>query len=164
MDHLETLRAGISAGPLDNTVHFAPGIKLFADPSDALIGTWTSPAQRLLEIRTDEDFSGDWLGLHIALDLAPLRDVTFLGFACRTAAATETLVRVCIRSGLEDGFSDQFFSRHILSLPEPLTHTDALYVPATPGLPDAAPWRELVLFLPREQLDWHLHDLRIFAL
>jgi hypothetical protein len=102
----------------------------------------------------------------VALGQPDLEGVAFLGFACRSVAREEVLVRACLRSGApetEAGFSDYFFPRHLLSVPEPLSHVDALHLPTCLDVPEQAPWRELVLFLPIEGFVWHLHDLRLFA-
>lgn len=160
---LAALRGPRSEGALAAGTRFAPGVAFHADPGLGLSGRYTSPAGRLLELSARMTGAGDWAALHIALDLPDLAGLGWVGFACRTAAPKEVMVRPCLRTGGEDGFADRFFAKHILSGPEPLGHLDAFDLAATPDLPRAAPWRELVLFLPRTDFDWHLHDLRVFA-
>lgn len=162
---LAALRAARIEGVLEpaETV-FAPGVALHGDPALALAGSWRSPAGRLLELEAEPARPGGWLALHVALDLRDLPDAGWLGFACQGAAAREMMIRPCLRSGTGEGFADSFFPRHILAGPEAASHVDALPLATTPGLPTAAPWRELLLFLPREAFAWHLHDLRLFLI
>ena len=140
---------------------FAPGIALHADPGLALAGHWRSPAGRLLELEVTPSGAGGWLALHVALNLTALPGSGWIAFACQSAAREAVMIRPCLRSGTETGFADCFFPRHILAGPEPVSHTDALPLATTPDLPAAAPWRELVFFLPRTPFGWHLHDLRV---
>ena len=159
---LNSLRTGSESGEIAENTRFAPGIALHADPDLGVGGAWRSPAGRLLELEVATQGSGQWIGLHIRL--APeAAGIAFVGFACRSAAPREIMVRPCLRSATGDGFADHFFPRHILAVPEALTHVDALHLPTTSAVPETAPWRELVLFLPRESFTWHLHDLRLFA-
>lgn len=108
---------------------------------------------------------GDWAGLHIALPRPDLADLTYVGFACRTASPTPLMLRACLRSGLlEGGFVDSFFDKHILTSELPHSHLDMLYLDAQPDLPLVAPWRELVLFLPCRPFRLslvHLHPLAL---
>lgn len=160
---LTALRTGSGSGALAGSTEFAPGIALHADPALGLSGHWCSPTDRLLELEAEFAAPGAWIGLHVRLKTPDLSGVAFLGFACRSAARAEIMVRPCLRSAEEEGFTDHFFARHMLALPEPRTHVDALYLPVTPEVPAEAPWRELIFFLPREDFGWHLHDLRLFA-
>ncbi len=159
---LEALYTGSDKGKElgDDTV-IAPGLVLRADPACALRGHWRSPAGRLLEIEAWPEGRGAWIGLHVELGTGVTGD--WLGLVCRSAAPAELMARPVLRSGTGDGFVDTPLPRHILSLPEPLTHADALHLPTTPDLPATAPWRELVIFLPEAGFSWHLHDLRILA-
>ena len=161
---LDTLRSGTSAGDIapDQSL-FSPGITLHGDPAARLLGRWISPAGRLLELDVTPRHAGDWLALHVALDPGALTGATWIGFTCRSAAPDQIMVRPCLRSGGADGFTDCFFPRHILSLPEVLNHADAIHLPSTPEVPPQAPWRELLFFLPCAKTGWHLHDLRLFA-
>lgn len=151
-------------GNIENSVIFRPGIALHADPALGVSGTWRSPAGRLLELEAAISGPGQWIALHVALDAPDLSRHAWLGFTCRSAAANEVMVRPCLRSGTDGGFTDRFFDKHILADPEPRCHVDAIHLPTARTLPEAAPWRELVLFLPRESFRWHLHDLRPFLI
>lgn len=158
---LDALRSGSAKGDLRADTAFAPGIALRADPALGLGGRYRSPAGRLLELEAvPARPGGGWIALHIALPAA-LSGHDWLGLFCRTAAPAEVLVRPCLRSGTADGFADCFLPRHLLSGPDPQTHADALHLPTAPELPETAPWRELVLFLPPAGAVWHLHDLRL---
>ena len=154
------------AGPLaPETTELAPGLFLNADPNLGLSGSWRSPPGRLLELEARAASRGEWIALHLALPLSGLQDLTYLGYACRAAGPKPWMIRPCLRSGLEDGgFTDTFFGKHILTTERPASHLDALYLDSCPELPLAAPWRELVMFLPCEDFRIYLHHLYIFAL
>ncbi|OED45821.1 hypothetical protein AB838_22130 [Rhodobacteraceae bacterium (ex Bugula neritina AB1)] len=142
----------------------APGIFLNADPALQMAGRYSSAAGAFLDLHTAPAGQGSWFGLHLALELPPLQDLAYLGFACRTAAPEPQILRACLRSGLEDGgFSDCFFDRHILASERAHSHLDALYLDSQPELPLSAPWRELVLFLPSQGFDLSLMHLHLFA-
>jgi len=102
------------------------------------------------------------MALHLRLATTDLSGLDWLGITCRSAARGHAMVRPCLRSGLAKGFTDSFFDRHLLSAETPRNFTDALHVPTRRDIPEQAPWRELVLFLPEAGCVWHLHDLRIF--
>lgn len=151
-------------GLLAAHTEFRPGLALHTDPAMQVSGRWRSPPGRLLELDLRMTDSGAWIGLHVALDAPELSDCGWVGFACRCAAPTETMIRPCLRSGTPDGFTDCFFDKHILAVPEPRNHVDALHPATSRHIPETAPWRELVLFLPRQDFRWHLHDLRLFLI
>lgn len=162
---LAALRAARAEGVLEpEETTLVPGIMVHADPGLRLAGAWRSPAGRLFELDAAPGGSGGWLALHVALTLPVLPDAGWLGFACQGAATAEMMIRPCLRSGTEEGFADTFFPRHILAGRETTSHVDALPLASMPDLPAAAPWRELVLFLPRTAFGWHLHDLRPFLI
>lgn len=161
---LAALRDGITSGDLAERIDFAPGVALIADPPLGIGGTWHSPAGRLLELDIAMSGAGDWIALHLALDLPDLSGIAFVGLGCTGAGPEQKIIRPCLRSGLDEGgFVDCFLDRHILVQTDPVPHVDALHVPTCRTLPETAPWRELLLFLPTEPLRWHLHDLRILA-
>lgn len=152
------------------------GLMLHADPAIRMDGHWQSPRGRILEIDARITVPGAWLALHLPLPAvaagADLADVRWLSLIVRATAARACAIRPCIRSGLapENGqtgpaFRDDFFARHILA--NALEVDDhQLIVPAQiPDMPRAAPWRELILFLPAAT-GFHLalHDLRLTAL
>ncbi len=161
---LAALRDSITAGDIAERVDFAPGVSLIADAPLGVGGTWRSPAGRLLELDIAMTGRGSWIALHLALDLPDLAGIAFVGLGCTSAGTGQQIIRPCLRSGLEEGgFVDCFLDRHILTRTDPVPHVDALHVPSCRPLPETAPWRELLLFLPTEPLRWHLHDLRVFA-
>lgn len=161
---LAQLRHSTGAGEITSQVTFRPGLSLFADPALAVAGHWRSPAGRLLELDIDTAGHGDWIALHVTVNAPDLTRTGFVGFGCSSAGTGMQVIRPCLRSGLADGgFIDCFFDRHILTRPGPVSHVDALHVPTRRRIPETAPWRELLLFLPTAPLRWHLHDLRVFA-
>lgn len=156
---LAVLRAGREAGEVTHGVAPVPGIALQADPALALAGHYQSPAGRLLELEVQVSGQGSWLALHVALSAPDLSGASWLTLTSRSAAGQATMIRPCLRSGLSEGFVDCFFDKHILATRVPQSHVDGIHLPTTRSIPDRAPWRELVLFLPRESFRWHLHDL-----
>lgn len=150
-------------GIADNT-EFLPGLSLHADPALHVSGQWCSPAGRLLELDLRMNGRGAWIGLHVALHTPDFADYGWLGFTYRGTAPQEVLIHPCLRSGTQSGFSDCFFDKHILATPETGNHVDALHLPTRHEIPETAPWRELVLFLPRQDFQWQLHDLRLFLI
>jgi len=154
-----------SEGPISAHTEFFPGLALWADPALGVSGEWRSPPGRLLELDVQCSGPGAWIGLHAPLGPCDLTHFNWLGFACRSAAPAEIMIQPCLRSGLpQGGFVDHFFSKHILATPEAHNQVDTLHLPSTPDIPETAPWRELVLFLPRRDFRWHLHDLRPFLI
>lgn len=154
------------AGPLTaETTELAPGLFLNSDPALGISGRWRSPPGRLVELEATAAGHGNWMALHMALPQTELQDLTYVGYVCRAAGPKPWMIRPCLRSGLEGGgFVDTFFGKHILTTERPFTHMDALYLDSSPELPLTAPWRELVLFLPCEDFQIHLHHLYPFAL
>ncbi|MBK0329311.1 hypothetical protein I5535_18710 [Rhodobacteraceae bacterium F11138] len=161
---LAPLRDSREQGDITDRVTFQPGLALLADPALGIRGSWRSPAGRLLELEIATAGHGDWMALHLTLDPPDLTALTYLGFACTGVAPAPHVIRPCLRSGEPDGgFVDTFFDRHILTRTDPVAHVDALHLQTRRRVPQTAPWRELVLFLPTASLCWHLHDLRVFA-
>lgn len=153
-----------SEGYLGADVTFIPGFKLNADPALELQGKYRSPKGQILELdaRTGQS-PGSWVGLHLALPIDDLTHTGVIGFAARISAPEVLVARTCLRSGTKDGFQDSFFDKHILLRPEQASHVDALSVARRPDIPDRAPWRELVFFLPSKAFQLSLIDLRVFA-
>lgn len=150
------------SGQIGADTKFLPGLILHADPALQISGQWRSPRGRLLELDVKTGGTGAWIGLHLALDAADLSGCGWLGFACRLAAPEEIMIQPCLRSGTPDGFTDCFFDKHILAVPELRNHLDALHPATNRHIPETAPWRELILFLPRQDFRLYLHDLRPF--
>lgn len=159
---LAVLRAESREGELGEHVHFLPGIDLRADPALQLAGRYRSPEGRILELSARPGGQGSWCALHLGFPAGSLQPYGVLGFALRGAAPQMQVLRACLRSGTEEGFSDCFFDKHVLLRPEESSHVDALQAAGRPGLPPEAPWRELILFLPSAACDLTLTDLRVF--
>ncbi|WP_204115967.1 hypothetical protein [Shimia biformata] len=159
---LAVMRGKSRTGDLKDIVKFLPGFSLHADPALRLSGQYTSPRGRILELDARMGGAGDWVGLHLSLPARSLKEVGVLGFAARTSASDTTVLRVCLRSGDGDSFTDCFFDKHLLLRPEEASHLDALPVGYRDDLPVEAAWRELILFLPTEDFRLALIDLRVF--
>lgn len=143
----------------------APGIFLNADPKLELTGFYSSRSGHFLDLCSAPSGEGAWLGLHIALRLPPITDVTYIGFASRIASDTPLMMRACLRSGIEGGnFRDSFFEKHILTDRSAQNYLDALYLDSVPDLPLTSPWHELVVFLPCDAFEMTIMNMHIFVL
>ena len=161
---LDELRQGASFGDIMPEAEIVSGIRFVPDPDAGMRGRFSSPAGRLLQIEVTHERPARWCGLHIRLDIDDISDLGLIGLAARFAAPQAVAVAPCIRSGTENGFSDCFFEKQVASLPRPLLHLDAIETDGRhPSLPETAPWRELVLFLPTGGFRLDLHDLKVFA-
>ncbi|MDU8930014.1 hypothetical protein RXV86_21725 [Alisedimentitalea sp. MJ-SS2] len=160
---LAVLRGDTMDGTLGKNVEFLPGLTLRADPALDLQGTWRSPPGRLLELEAAPGAPGDWIGLHLTLPLADLAGIGSVGFAARASASKTTVLRACFRSGVGRGFVDTFFDKQLLLRPEEASHVDVLAPRMRADMPERAPWRELIFFLPTEAFRIALIDLRVFA-
>ena len=161
---LAQLRAATPSGAILPEQQIVPGLRFVTDPEAGFEGRYDSPRGRLLEIEVTHRHEARWLGLHLDLGLADLDGLGLIGLGASIAAPHAMAVRPCIRSGEESGFRDAFFDKTIAALPRPLFHLDALLAEGRhPDLPQSAPWRELVLFLPTGDFQMALHDLRVFA-
>lgn len=161
----ELRRMDGARGPLDETP-LVPGLRFRPDPDAGFEGEWESAAGRLVHLRARPTrHPGRWFGLNIELGRFDATQMPYLGLIVRSVATRPAAIRVALRSGhAEGGFSDRFFARHLLALPGEAEHLDMISPERDPDIPDTAPWRELILFLPpREPLELALHDLRIFA-
>lgn len=157
-------RADRTEGDLASDITFLPGLELHADPALEVSGRYRSPEGRLFEFDLHTGpRPGGWVGLHLSLPVSDLRGAGVLGFAARFAAPDIQVVRACLRSGVEGGFEDCFFDKHLLFRPEEASHVDALQVHQRDRLPGQAPWRELVFFLPTQAFRLSLIDLRVFV-
>ena len=161
---LDLMRHSRDSGDISDTLQLQPGLSLHADPALGIGGRYRSPAGRLLELDVTTTGTDGQITLHISLEAANLTTFAYIGLACRCAALKELAVRACLRSGTDDGFVDCPFDKHILALPAPLNHVDARHIQTHRALPETAPWRELVLFLPSQSFRWDLHDLRLFLI
>ena len=161
---LAAMRAKTSEGALASGVTFSRGLRLHADPALELTGQYRSPPGQLLDLeaRTGPD-PGDWLALHLALRLDDLSAMGVVGFATRMAAPETLVVRACVRSGTDTGFTDCFFDKHLLVHAHETSHVDALHVGKRADLPLRAPWRDVILFLPTRAFQLSLIDMRVFV-
>lgn len=160
---LTIYRNAEAEGKIANVTRLGAGLTLRADPALGMTGRYVSPRGRLLEVDATAGAPGHWFGLHIPVTVADLAGLGVFGFACRGSAPELTVIRACLRSGQrEAGFRDCFFDKHILLHPAEASHVDAILLQTRDEVPQKAPWRELILFLPPESVRLSLSDLRVF--
>ena len=159
---LAILRQETREGNLEQDMMFLPGIEWHVDPALELRGHYASLEGRILEIDSQPQAQGGWNALHLSLPAGDLRPYGVCGFALRGSSPEFQVVRACLRSGVESGFEDCFFDKHILVRPEESSHVDALPALSQSRLPLEAPWRELILFFPVVPFQMSLIDLRVF--
>lgn len=146
------------------SLHSALGAGLTFQTDGVITGTHKSPAGRLIELQTTVEKPGHWSVLRVTLPDCDLTQTLGLGFWMRSAAASPTLSRACLRIGNQDGHDDHFFDQHILSAPAQGDHHALMMFDKTPMLSAPAPWREFLLFLPPTQnLALSIIDLRLFT-
>ncbi|KAA8610029.1 hypothetical protein [Salipiger aestuarii] len=160
---LDLLRAEQRTGELGTEAGILPGLGFHADPELNLSGSWTTEPGRLLDIQADVPGIGGWAGLHLSLPIASTRGRGIIGFAARLQAPEIFVARACLRSGREGGFVDCFFEKHLLFTPDETSHVDVLQIAHRDTIPEEAPWRDLILFLPTESFRLSLIDWRVFA-
>lgn len=160
---LAQLRAEQRTGELAAETALLPGLRFHADPALNLSGRWASEPDKLLDMQVDIPGIGGWVGLHLSLPVASTRGRGIIGFAARIQTPKIFVARACLRSGRENGFVDCFFEKHLLFTPEESSHVDVLQIALRDTIPEDAPWRELILFLPTESFRMSLIDWRIFV-
>lgn len=160
---LEFMRKEHRAGELGTDLTFLPGLELHADPELNLSGSWTSAESEVLEIDAAIPGLGGWVGLHLSLPVGTTRGHGVLGFAARIRAPEIFVARACLRSGRDGGFVDCFFDKHLLFTPDEASHVDALQLHQRDTIPEEAPWRDLILFLPTESFRLSVIDWRVFV-
>lgn len=140
------------------------GAGLSFQTDGVITGTHKSPAGRLIELQTTVEKAGNWSVLRVTLPDCDLSQTLGLGFWMRSAAATPTLSRACLRIGTNDAHNDHYFDQHILSAPAQGDHHALMMFDKMPMLTASAPWREFLLFLPPAQdLALSIIDLRLFT-
>lgn len=160
---LTVMRNETREGSLTSDIDFLPGLALHADPVLELSGRYRSPEGRILELEAKTGPApGHWLALHLRVPAQDIRNNGVFGFIARSSAPEILVARACLRSGVEGGFVDCFFDKHILIRPEETLHMDVLSLPYHEQVPTRAPWRELILFLPTQDFKLSLADLRVF--
>lgn len=149
-------------GALADRTALAPGLVLRADPALGIAGRFRAPRGRIVELHARMQGRGEWIGLHLDLPLQDVSACSVLGFAARISSGAPLMAHACLRSVTEDGFEDHFFTRHLLFRPEESHHADAMPLQHRHRLPAQSPLRELIFFLPLEDFDLSLIDLRVF--
>jgi hypothetical protein len=162
---LATMYDEVREGDLSTHVEFLPGLFLHADPAMGLSGRYRSPQGQLLELDAKMATAGKWTGLHLRLPSFDRRQYSAAGFIAKVSApGPAATVAVCLRSGIENGFVDCFFEKKVSFAPEESSHVDILAFDKQDRIPDEAPWREFILFLPTKDFRLTLSALRVFLI
>lgn len=161
---LQMLRGLDYAGPAVNGHHLVPGVFFSLDPEAANTVDVTSVPGELLRFRLGVDKPGRWLTLNMTAGAADLSACKIVGFACNLDAPVTTTFRVCLRSGGEGGHKDVFFQKTVVAYPKTALHLDVLEIDSNPDIRVKAPWREIVIFFPRESAEINLRDFRLIMI
>jgi len=161
---LALLRKERKAGSFSQDTQIIPGVKILSDPDDTNDAHYKSPVGRLLEISNQTIRSGKYFAVHIELSPKDISNLSLFGFICKSTAAVQSTMRVCLRSHLQDRVIDSFFDKQVVCIPDESIHMDVIDVTRRNNVPATAKWRELVLLLPNDSFEIAINDLRIFAI
>ena len=161
---LNALRALEYAGPAANGQHLVPGIFFSLDPDSANTVEVTSRQGELMTMRMGVDKPGRWLTLNMTAGSADFSACKIVGFACKLDAPVTTTFRVCLRCGDGGGHKDTFFPKTVVAYPKTALHLDVMEIEANPDIRVRAPWREIVMFFPRESAEITLRDFRFIVI
>lgn len=159
---ISTLRLTNRTGDLVHNVTFIPGLTLHIAHDLEVSGRWRSEEGVALDLEATLLGDNGWAALHIAMPFESTVPYGMLGFAARTQASTATESRICLRSGVESGFEDTFFEQNLVFLPQETSHLGVLEFHNYTSVPQRAPWRDLIVFLPAHSFSLRLIDFRIF--
>ena len=161
---LASLRGLEYSGPAQNGQHLVPGVFFSIDPESSNTVAVESHPGELMKFRLQVDQPGRWLSLNMGVGSADFSDCKIVGFACKMDAPVTTAFRVCLRSGGEDGHRDAFFPKTVVAYPKTALHLDVMEIEANPDIRVKAPWRELVIFFPRENCEINMRDFRLIVI
>ena len=160
---LAALRGLEHQGEVASDVRFSPGVFISSDPESDITTRVDCTLGQLLDLTCKGTRPGRWLSLNIELGAYDLTGRSVIGIMCKTRSEDTQTFRVCLRSGLQGGFQDAFFSKRVISYKEESTHADVMKLAERDDVPAQAPWRELILFLPPELRQVSLGDLALFG-
>ncbi len=161
---LAALRGLEFAGQAGDQQHLVPGVFFSLDPQAKNTVDVVSRPGELLDIRLTVERPGRWLSLNLGVGPADLTGCKIVGFACKCDAKVATTFRICLRSGHAGGHHDAFFPKIISADPQTALHLDILDISTQTGIPETAPWRELVIFFQCESHEISLRDFRFLAI
>lgn len=162
---MQNLMAHDGKGEITRTeTHVIDGVHLSNDPEADITGTYESRPGELLRLKAVPrgDARPRWQALHVAMGPADLSGAGVLGVVIRSRAPASITTRVCLRSGRDGAFVDNFFAKSMISFAQESTHLDVIDLARTPDLPRSAQWRDLVLFFRAGEVELELLDLRLF--
>ena len=152
------------SGSFSQNTQIIPGVRILLDPDDTNDAHYKSPVGRLLEISNKTTQNGRYFALHIELSPMDISDLSLFGFICKSTAAEQSIMQVCLRSHLQNRVIDSFFDKQVVCIPEECTHMDVIDVTHRNNVPATVIWRELVLLLPNDSFEIAVNDLRVFAI
>jgi hypothetical protein len=161
---MAALRGLEFAGPAVTGQHLVPGVFFSIDPESTNTVSVESRPGELMTFKLGVDKPGRWLTLNMGVGAADLSACKIVGFACKLDAPVTTSFRVCLRSGGEGGHKDVFFPKTVVAYPKTALHLDVMEIESNADIRVQAPWRELVIFFPRESCEINLRDFRLIII
>lgn len=149
---------------ISNDQPLVPGVFFNSDPGGRVSIEAECLADNLVRAHLSVDGPAKWVGLHVALGDLNLQDKLLLGVALRSRSPKSTSFRLCLRTGRDEGFTDTFFRKTVVTYEEPSLHMDALMIAEHSAIAGPAPWRDLIFFFRPETATVNLQDLRVFIL
>jgi len=156
------LRTKSSEQRLVDSASPVPGVFFGVDPEAKIDGRFTTGGDGLINLDYVTKTTPRWLSMHFALGNADLGGRSVLGFVCKASAPEAATFRVCVRSAKAEGYRDVFFPKHVVAFSQVSTHVDLLRLEGLDGIPEKAPWRDLILFFQTSSARIAVIDLRVF--
>lgn len=159
---LALLRGMALEGDMVSGEELVPGLWFDIDPAAEAEGQYSSREGELISARFNVPKPGQWLGLHVNLGTARLSSRSLVGLVCRSTAPEPVTARICLRTGVGDGFTDRFFTKRMISFDKPSMHLDALQLTGAEGGALEETWRQIIIFFDVRSFEMTIEDLRLF--
>lgn len=162
-----------NSGKIQNRKEIAPGIYFSIDTEANIDGEFTSGNGKIIDLKyfnVSEPVHGKnitprWIAIHFRLGEVTLNNKSAIGVIVKSEAPNAVTMRACLRSGTQENFQDEFFSKYIVAYQNTSTHLDIIKIE---DLPEECPLkkieRDLILFLPPFDASLTITDLRAFII